>query len=278
MSDTLAVVDFSTTYIPYIASADAAALVASGTQGFALGYDSSPASATVRATLVTAGLEWTGAYRLPVAWTDVTAQINDTIDGIHASDVLPRYYVIDIEPTSGISLSIAQIEACMDALDNADIRPGSLVQPCIYSSLYFWQQLYPGYTGPSDRGMFVWSAGWGSAQTLEAAPLFAGFDLAHVVGHQYSGERLSSIGMVDDSVFAVAVAVTPPVPPVPPVPPAPVPQPIDPASALARVKNARTFLVPLLPYVPLVQQADTELDNAEQDLTPAQAEVGGITT
>jgi hypothetical protein len=234
MADLLAACDFSSVYIPSVTDAQAQAL-ARTVALVQLGFDSGPDSAQVYDALSRAGI-LLDVYRLPVSWRDIPAQVNDTIQGIYSAvsrgSPLPGYYCLDIEPTSGQYLSIAQIEAAMDTVEAADIRPtGTEVKPMVYSAPWVWDA-YPGYTGPADRGWFVWGAGWKLPPTLESTPLFGGFRADQVVGHQYDGSTAMDIGTVDVSVFAARTVTPDPLPPAPDV--------IDAVTRILRAQNELT--------------------------------------
>ena len=255
--------DFSTTFIQSVDPAAATEVVASGIGHICLGYDSSTISANVRRTLLNAGLPSWSAYRFLYTWLDPVAQVNDCIAGIHASDVLPVYFVGDIEdyPT-GNWPTISQIEAMMSAVEAAQIAPGQLVVPAIYTRKQF-ETVYPGYTGPADRGWGLLTANWtpGKPGNIDTVPLYAGWKREQVIGVQWTGDSASPLGTVDNDVFRLPDA---------PVPTPP--QPIDPASALKDIRAAQAFRSQAQD---LERQADVLFENAAQDITPAGAERHG---
>jgi hypothetical protein len=205
--------DFSTNYITYIDPNAAAQVVASGIGHICMGYDSSATSASVRRTLMDAGLPSWSAYRFLYTWLDPASQVNDCVAGIHASNILPVYFVLDIEdyPT-GNWPTIGQLEAAMDAALAAQIAPGQLVLPAIYTRSDF-SLIYPGYTGPADRGWGLWSAYWTTVGNIDTVPIYSGWQRSQVIGHQWSGNYSSPIGTVDNDVFRLpGLAPTPPSP------------------------------------------------------------------
>lgn len=237
MTNLLKAVDF-TTYgksdkqIAQIVT-NAAAFVQSGVGLWVIGFDGTAASAAVRNACIQAAAFW-DPYRFLYSSSygeTPQQQMQGVIDAIRAQQPLlplPGYLHMDIEPAPNGSVpTIAEIEAAMDTVEANDIKPqGTEVKPSIYSAPWVWNEYYPGYTGPADRGWYCWGAWWNQVADL-TVQLFGGFKPEQVVGHQYSGNADSLIGPVDFSAFAPR-GVTPS--------PQPQPQP-DVAGALPIVQT-----------------------------------------
>ncbi len=229
----LAGVDFSTYFVKSAAEgglvtpATAAQLLSSGMDLGILGYDSAPDSLVVLQLLLSAGLNYWDAYRFLYRSGDPVAQAGDVIAGIHmainAGLPFPGYLHGDVEAiwnndgsVAAPPPTIAQLEAYMDTVEAADIRPSSEVQPSIYTSRGVWQTWFAGYNGPASRGWSVWIADWEPGVTIANVQLFGGFTRAQVIGVQTGGSRPSPIGSVDDSHFIARTSTPLPIPP--PVP------------------------------------------------------------
>lgn len=200
---TIQALDFSSVYIQSIAPADAQTLRAQGFQLAQIGFDTTPESHQVRAALVGAGLAW-DAYRF-ITWNGAyAAQVANVLAAIHTNPLpLPGYLWIDIEENTnganGPSDGWRTLRQIMDLVEAGDVTPTSLVRPGFYTRKSYYEQWFPGYTEPADRGWKLWTAATPGHAALDNIELYGGWTQAE--GVQYAWNQTSVIGTVDYSVF-----------------------------------------------------------------------------
>jgi hypothetical protein len=210
---TLQALDFSTYYVPAVSPQTVAAIRAAGYTHISLGFDSDPRSAVVLHAFLAAGFTW-DAYRFLYPGQPAEPQIDDVVKGIQYAGLsesqLPGYVWVDVEEYQGQAPSTKLIDAAMNRLEAAGVRPvGELCKPGIYSGKWVWDKWYQGYIAPASRGWALWSADWGG-DDIDGVHLYGGWTRAE--GRQTSGDTDVAGLDVDRDIFRDRGTAPSPVP------------------------------------------------------------------